>query len=380
MTPDAREAAALRRALGAWYAGARRDLPWRRTRDPYAIWVSETMLQQTRVEAVLGHYARFLERFPTLRALAEADEEDVVALWSGLGYYRRARALARAAREVQERHGGRLPEEPEALARLPGVGRYTAGAVASIAFERPAPIVDGNVARVFARLFAIEEPIDAPATQRALWRLAQALLPPARGGRGEPGPGAWSQALMELGALVCLPRAPDCPACPLAALCRARARGLEARLPARRPRPAPLAVRLEALLVERAGRVLLVRRPDGGRMEGLWELPTRELADGATRLWPPAFPAPPRARLEAEGPPLFELAHAITRHRVALAVRRGALRPERAAASPGRDAGWRWHEPGRSGDLALSGMTLKILERVPTGRRAASATARRPRG
>ena len=216
LTP--RRRSELRTALLAWYRAHRRDLPWRRTRDPYAIWISEAMLQQTRVETVIPYWERFLARFPDVEALATADADDVIACWAGLGYYSRARNLHRAAQIVVERHAGRLPADVELLRELPGVGRYTAGAVASIAFDRPAPIVDGNVARVLARLFGIAADVRSRAVQERLWREAEELA------RGED-PGALNQALMELGAMVCTPRAPRCADCPWSRRCAAFAHG-----------------------------------------------------------------------------------------------------------------------------------------------------------
>ena len=195
--------AAARRALLAWYDANRRDLPWRRTSDPYAIWVSEAMLQQTRVETVIPYYERFLARFPDIESLATADLDDVLGEWAGLGYYSRARNLRRAAQVVVEDHNGRLPDDIEGLRSLPGVGRYTAGAVASIAFDREEPIVDGNVARVIARLLDIGENIKNPDVERRLWKVAGEL---ARGKR----PGDLNQSIMELGATICTPRSPRC--------------------------------------------------------------------------------------------------------------------------------------------------------------------------
>ena len=208
-----------RRALLAWYRAARRDLPWRRTRDPYAIWVSETMLQQTRVEAVIPYYERFLARFPDVGALAGADLDDVLSLWAGLGYYSRARNLKRAAEQVVTRIAGRLPDDADALRELPGIGRYTAGAIASIAFDRPAPIVDGNVARVLARLLGIcASRSRSSAVKARLWEEAERLA-------DGPAPGDLNQALMELGARVCIPRAPRCDAVSGVALLRRARRG-----------------------------------------------------------------------------------------------------------------------------------------------------------
>jgi A/G-specific adenine glycosylase len=263
--------ARLRAALLAWYRAHRRDLPWRRTRDPWAIWVSETMLQQTRVEAVIPYWERFLARFPDPGALATADLDDVLGLWSGLGYYSRARNLKRAAEDVVARFAGRVPDDPEALQTLPGVGRYTAGAVASIAYERPAPIVDGNVARVLARVLGIREEIEGKTAKERLWAEAEALA-------DGPDPGDLNQALMELGALVCVPRAPRCAACPVSRLCDARAAGDAEALPRRAPKRAPKLVHGVAVLVRRRGRALAVRRPARGLLGGLWELPGGEVA------------------------------------------------------------------------------------------------------
>ena len=215
---------AVRRALLAWYRANRRELPWRATRDPYAIWVSEAMLQQTRVETAIPYYERFLERFPDVAALASADLDDVLGAWAGLGYYSRARNLHAAARLVAERHGGEVPDDVEQLRALPGVGRYTAGAIASIAFDRPEPVVDGNAARVLTRLHDIREDVRSARVARRLWEESAALV------RG-PQPGLLNQALMELGARVCTPRAPRCPTCPLLRHCAAYRAGDPESLP-----------------------------------------------------------------------------------------------------------------------------------------------------
>jgi len=264
---------AIRRALLAWYRRERRDLPWRRTRDPWAIWVSETMLQQTRVETVIPYYERFLARFPTVQALADADADELMSSWAGLGYYSRARNLKAAASQVVREHGGRVPDDVEALRALPGVGRYTAGALASIAFDRPAPIVDGNVARVLARLLALELDVQSPAGRRRLWEEAEAL---AHG----PAPGELNQALMELGALVCTPRTPRCTRCPLRKHCRGLAAGRAEQLPVKAPKAEPKRVEAVAALLARGARVLAVRRPPSGLLGGLWELPGGELTAG----------------------------------------------------------------------------------------------------
>jgi len=249
-----------------WYDRHRRDLPWRRTDDPYAIWVSETMLQQTRVETVIPYYERFLRRFPDVRSLATADRDDLYAHWAGLGYYSRARNLQAAARRIVEEHDGRLPGDAEALRALPGIGRYTAGAVASIAFDRPEPVVDGNVARVISRVRGLREDIRSRPMVETLWSEAALWV-------HGPRPGDLNQALMELGATLCTPRAPRCEVCPLTRMCDARAAGDATSLP--RKLPARTARRMEAVAawLERRGRVLAVRRPQSGLLGGLWELP-----------------------------------------------------------------------------------------------------------
>ncbi|HEY5657856.1 MAG TPA: A/G-specific adenine glycosylase [Myxococcota bacterium] len=266
-------APALRRLLLDWYRKNRRDLPWRRSRDPYAIWISESMLQQTRVETVIPYYQRFLERFPDVNALASAELEDVLGLWSGLGYYSRARNLHRAAQRVVDEHGGTLPSDAAALRALPGVGRYTAGAVASIAFDRCEPIVDGNIVRVLTRLFGIGEDVGTPKVLRRLWEIAAEFA-------DGPHPGAINQALMELGATVCARRAPRCAACPLARHCEARLRGDPEALPVKRRKSEPRAVEAVAGWVVRRGRALAVQRPARGLLGGLWELPGGELRAG----------------------------------------------------------------------------------------------------
>ena len=276
-----RRARGIRDALLRWYDGARRDLPWRHSRDPYSIWISETMLQQTRVETVVPYYERFLERFPDVYALASADSDDVFGQWAGLGYYSRARNLQAAAREVVDRFDGRLPGDADALRSLPGIGRYTAGAVASIAFDRPEPLVDGNVARVLARLLGIREDIKQTKVVQRLWEEASALVT-------GPRPGDFNQSLMELGATLCTPRSPGCETCPLRRRCDAYRAGDAAALPVKSRGKPPRAVSAAAGWIMRRGQVLAVRRPAGGLMGGLWELPggdceAREKPDAALR-------------------------------------------------------------------------------------------------
>ena len=250
----------------AWFDGAKRPLPWRATRDPYAIWLSEVMAQQTRVETVIPYYEAFMAHYPTVHALAEAPLEEVLGHWSGLGYYRRARMLHTTAREVVARHGGTFPSTRAALAELPGVGPYTAGAVSSIAFGERAGAVDGNVVRVFARLFA--DPTDGRVSSGlAHFRArADALVDPER-------PGDWTQALMELGATLCTPREPRCPDCPLRLACAARAEGRVGELPRLSKKARPVPVALEALVLAVGDGVLLAERRPDGLFGGLLEPP-----------------------------------------------------------------------------------------------------------
>jgi A/G-specific adenine glycosylase len=256
--------------LLAFYDARGRDLPWRYTRDPYAIWISEIMAQQTRVDTVIPYYDRWLRRFPDVHALASADVDDVLKEWEGLGYYSRARNLHSAARVVCDRHAGVLPDSYAALRELPGVGDYTAGAVASIAYGASEPAVDGNVRRVLCRL------LDVPDLSPAKLRSAAAGLVPAER------PGEFNQALMELGSTVCTPRAPRCHDCPLAAHCRARAAGTQLQRPRAKPKKQIPTIDVAVAILRRSGdHVLLQRRPDGGLLGGMWAFPAREVNEGA---------------------------------------------------------------------------------------------------
>jgi len=267
--PGVDELAVARGRLLRWYASSGRDLPWRRTSDPYAIWVSEVMLQQTRVETVRRYYDRFLARFPTTHALAAATEDEVLTLWSGLGYYRRGRLLHQGVREVVARYGGQVPEAADARLALPGIGRYTAGAIGSIAFDRAEPIVDGNVARVLCRLNAIATPLGRADTERRLWHEAARWVEGSR-------PGDLNQALMELGATVCTPRAAACDRCPLQQLCGANQLQQVDSLPTPRPKKAPRTVEWVAVLAFDADGHLMLDRGRERLFGGLWNLPMAE--------------------------------------------------------------------------------------------------------
>ncbi len=333
----------LRGALLAWYAREKRDLPWRRTRDPYAIWVSEVMLQQTRVDTVIPYYRRFLARFPTARALAAASEDAVLSAWSGLGYYRRARLLHAGAREVALRHDGRVPSGAAARLALPGVGRYTAGAIGSIAFGLEEPIVDGNVARVLARLRAIGSPLGTPETEARLWAEAAALV------RGED-PGALNQALMELGATVCTPLAPRCGYCPIRRTCCARIEGRADELPIARAKKPPRLRELVAIVARPKKReaVWLVRG-DGALFGGLFAVP---MGDGTAEDALSVLHAHGlRGRIERS---LGEVEHVLTHRRLRVQVL--------AARASGRpSATRRLFDEGTFGAVGISTLTRKIL-------------------
>ncbi|HQN44987.1 MAG TPA: A/G-specific adenine glycosylase [Anaerolineaceae bacterium] len=266
--------AELAEKLLAWYAVNARTLPWRGHPDPYAVWVSEIMLQQTQVDTVSPYFERWMARFPTLEALAAASEQEVLALWEGLGYYSRARNLWRAARQVWEA-GGQMPRTAADLALLPGVGRYTAAAIASMAFGQNEAALDGNIRRVLARIFNVTLPARSPEGERQLWALAQQHLPPGRAGD-------YNQALMDLGSQICTPRAPACLVCPLQALCQAAALGLQAERPVMSSRPPVPLWTVTAAVIWRADRVLIARRPSRGLLGGLWEFPGGKLEPGET--------------------------------------------------------------------------------------------------
>lgn len=284
--------------LTAWFGENGRDYPWRRTRDPYAILVSEIMLQQTQIATVLdrGYYARWLERFPDFASLAEADEAEVLKAWEGLGYYRRARNLQKLAQTIVQDHGGTFPRDPEVIRSLPGIGPYTAGAVASFAFGLPEPIVDGNVARVLSRLWNDVTPVDSTEGQKRLWDRATMLV------RSAKDPRVLNSALMELGQTMCRPGQPDCEACPVREHCLAKS---PADLPVRKPRPKLTEV-TERVFFHRTGEGVLLEQETGSRRTGLWKLPA---------LGGDASP-----NEEALPPVLLRMTYGITRYRVTLWV------------------------------------------------------------
>lgn len=323
-------------------------MPWRETSDPYAIWVSEVMLQQTRVDTVIPYWERWLERFPTVGALAEADIDDVLKHWEGLGYYSRARNLHRAAGVVRERYEGAVPADADELRTLPGVGEYTAGAVASIAFGATEPAVDGNVRRVLSRLHDLEAP-----TARQLRGRAAELVPEDR-------PGEFNQALMELGATICTPRDPDCAACPVSAWCEARRLGVQEQRPLPRTRkPVPHEVVRTVVLVREDGPLLMARRPPEGLLAGLWEFPGEPLPPAVANL--AARRDPQRRDRERRDPePLESVTHTFSHRRITydpVLIRVAVLT---GPHTPRETDDIRWVPPSRLHEYALPVAQQKI--------------------
>jgi A/G-specific adenine glycosylase len=257
----------IARQLSGWYETQKRRLPWRETRDPYPIWISEIMLQQTQVQTVIPYYERFLDTFPTVEVLARSALQDVLKAWENLGYYARARHVHEAANIITHQFGGQMPDRWDDIIRLPGIGSYTAGAILSIAFKKPVPAVDGNVRRVLSRLFAVKKPIDDPRTRRRLYELAERLVP-------EDSPDVFNQAMMELGALICKSGNPSCARCPLQTVCRAYEQGLQHRLPMTKKKgKLPHEHATAGILHDHRQRVLIVQRPARGLLGSLWKFP-----------------------------------------------------------------------------------------------------------
>jgi len=273
MTSRPAQISPLAQRLLSWYASNARSLPWRGLKDPYAIWVSEIMLQQTRVETVKTYFERWLQRFPTIQSLAEAPVREVLKAWEGLGYYSRARNLHRAARIVVDDHGGLLPTDMQLLRKLPGIGRYTAGAIASIAFGQDFPVLDGNVRRVLARVFNVSEEIRSSPGERVLWELAEQNLPQGKAAD-------YNQALMDLGASICSARSPGCRSCPLRDICQAYELGIQEQRPVRKAKPNIPHHTVTAAIICRNGTVLVAQRPVSGLLGGMWEFPGGKLLPG----------------------------------------------------------------------------------------------------
>lgn len=343
--------------LLAWVQTARRDLPWRRARTPYAVWISEVMLQQTQAATVVPYFERWMRRFPDLAALAAAPLDDVLKAWEGLGYYARARNLHRTAQQAQAQHGGQIPGDRRALLALPGIGRYTAGAILSLAFGQAEPILDGNVRRVICRLCDIAGDPAETATERQLWEIATALVGAAPAGMA----GDLNEALMELGALRCTPGRPDCAACPLAALCLAHDRGVEAARPTSKPRGrSPHHVTVAGVIQDTAGAYLLIQRPPTGLLGGLWGFPGGTLQAGEAMGVGIGRTLREQIGIEViPGEPVTRFEHAYTHFRITLHAYRcqlagGEPRPIRCAAV-------RWVMPGELRSLAFPVTDARII-------------------
>jgi A/G-specific adenine glycosylase len=364
----------LMRLLLNWFLQNARDLPWRRTRDPYAIWVSEIMLQQTQVKTVIPYWECWMRELPTIKAVASASPDKIHKLWEGLGYYTRVRNLQKAARQIMEKHDGKLPENFHDVLALPGIGRYTAGAICSIAFNQPTPILDGNVIRVLTRVFGIRENPREKKTNARLWRLAEKLVAQTtimqpRASRPAPRASHFNQSLMELGALICTPRNPQCGICPVKRLCVAFRENRVEKLPNLGKRTAATARRFIAFVVERRGRFLVRQRPAGVVNAHLWEFPNVECVSGkanAKQIFKTIFSIE-----SAKIRPLCTLKHSITRYRITLEAWHvkfggsGSVSSKnfgRCRASSSNIGVWL--SPAKLDSLALTSAHRKILRRL----------------
>jgi len=351
--------AAFRRALLKWFRASARDLPWRRDADPYRVWLSEIMLQQTRVETVIPYFERFLAAFPTVQQLAAADEADVLRLWAGLGYYSRARNLHAAARDLVEEYDGQFPRTAADLQVLPGIGRYTAAAIASICFGDPVAVLDGNVKRVLARLFADRSPINDATPAAHFWILAQSLLDATNSGD-------FNQAMMELGATICTPTAPRCLLCPVRQHCAAQQAGIVAELPVVKAKSPPRTERRAAAAMRRRGdgAVLLTRRGERGLLHGMWKLPDIAVDAQAADNDAAARAALGDALRKLLGCPvtigrrLGEVEHVFTHRRWFVAIHEVTADAARTRLIPNEA---RWLTPSQLDEVPLSTLDRKTL-------------------
>ena len=352
----------FRGALLAWYDAHARPLPWREDVSPYHTWVSEIMLQQTQAATVIPYYLRFIERFPVVQTLAAASLDEVLKAWEGLGYYRRAHNLHKAARIIVEQYGGQLPRDEKALLALPGIGRYTAGAIRSIAFGEPAPVLDGNVRRILARVDDIDVSIDLRETEKRLWARAAELLPADR-------PGDFNQAMMELGAILCTPSTPACDLCPVADFCQARARGVQTQRPVRTPKQRIPHYHVAAGVVWHAtdpGRFLIAQRPAAGMLGGLWEFPGGKQEPGEHLAQTLARELMEELAIQVEvGEKFAEVRHAFTHFRITL----HAFHARHVAGEPQRIGvdDWRWVTLAETDAFAFAKTDRQIIARLREG-------------
>ena len=351
--------ASLRQALLAWFDAHARAFPWRESKNPYRVWVSEVMLQQTQASTVVPYFNRFIARFPTVESLAAAPVDEVLKAWEGLGYYRRARNLHKAAQIIVSEHGGGVPDDQRALLALPGVGRYTAGAIRSIAFGQPAPVLDGNIKRVISRLDDLEANIDEAATQRRLWERAAELVDRAR-------PGDFNEALMELGATICLPRNPACHLCPVPDLCLAQRRSTQYERPIRNPRRRTPHFDVVAGVIwhaSRPGHFLIAQRPDAGMLGGLWEFPGGKQENGESDEQALARELREELAIEVEvGQRLISIDHAFTHFRITL----HAYHARHTGGEPQclEVADWRWVTLAETDGFAFAKTDRRIIEEL----------------
>ncbi len=358
LTPHWRQT--FRRRLRSWYAKTARDLPWRRTRDPYHIWVSEIMLQQTQVQTVVPYFERFCKQFPTLNALAEAREEQVLRLWEGLGYYRRGRQLHAAAQKVVDESNGEIPKTRQELEQLPGIGRYTAAAILSFAFDISEPILEANTIRLFARLSAMPSEVSSSQSQKSLWSFSEVLIPRKRVGE-------FNQALMDLGSVVCTPRSPDCEKCPVADLCLANQKNLTEKIPLTRTRTTLEKIREAAIVICREQRFLIRQCGPNERWSGLWDFPRMRLEgknsspvadqiiDGVRDLT--GYTVCPGRRIKT-------LKHGVTRYQITLECYEATIASSRR--KKGLRTAHRWVRIGDFSDVPLSATGRKIAKHLVT--------------
>lgn len=336
--------------LLTWYRQNKRTPPWRGHPDPYAVWVSEIMLQQTRVETVIPYFEKWMGRFPTVKDLAAASEQDVLNLWEGLGYYSRARNLHKAAKIVMDQYHGQLPRDLDALRQLPGIGRYTAGAIASMAFGLDEPALDGNIRRVISRLFDVSEPADTAAGEKILWSLAAKHLP-----KGQAGD--YNQALMDLGALICLPKNPRCLVCPLMKTCKARQLGIQDQRPVLKPKKeTPHYVHAAAVILRR-GRVLLAKRPSKGLLGGMWEFPNARVNGDPARELTKALQTAARLKVKRKEA-LGLVRHAYSHFSVTVHAFRADL------VSMSKNENFKWVRVGELEDYPMGGIDRQIARQL----------------
>jgi A/G-specific adenine glycosylase len=352
----------LRRRLLAWYATHKRDLPWRQSRDPYRVWISEVMLQQTQVATVADYFARFVDAFPDIHHLAAADEVDVLRVWEGLGYYRRARQLHAAAKKIVAEHDGKFPAEPAELRQLPGIGRYTAGAIASIAFDLRAAILEANTVRLLSRLIAYRGNPHSATGQAPLWCVAEEILP-------QKGVADFNQALMELGSLICTPSEPKCVECPLSSVCAARAAGLQQEIPPAKPRPVYTELREAAVIIRKNGSVLVRQCGASERWAGLWDFPRFGVESHGPLFARDELMTKVRSQTGitcSAGTLVKTMKHGVTRYRITLDCYQAAYVSGRVGGSKG--AAVRWLPVGQLAGLPLSTTGRRIAELVGRGK------------